>query len=606
MVHCRREFVAFPWNYRGPPLSRNQAFDLEEMPAILEVDDSIHFPFANGRLGFGSVDGAKQRQSSLHAHHSSSHHKIKAATRRSEDPGVIEMASFCLPPCSSVDTSVNFSRNQSYKKKSTLDPSLGEERVTDQTGEHALRSYEFSQEEDRRGAEQSKTTYRKTLVSVRARGTSTRSTILHKGKGQHFKALVLQASFPRSTNLTWARKLRAGADASRSLLSGEILEGSQRKRPKLCNVVIRVNGALHGEDSCDEEDRLKRDENDFLLNNHEPTPQCSLDSTKLVQSMIERTDNEFLRRKRKRSEEDDQSRLFINIQDLNCTVLPPRIEAVPDCNGVLTTMCSQAGTISLNASLGQTFRELGSRIGQGPVCTICWESGVQPVISCRNCKVSIHQACSKDLWHAVPSDEKTEQKMICAKCKLAENSKNAQCFCCPYRGGAMSRQNNESNDVWIHEICRIWTSRAPSSRRSCPFKGPCALCGKGENEDRNHGGRGLVKCSAAMCQVWFHPMCAMICHKVKQALSAESSSTDDSSVDFHLTAVRCFSIQGRNVKDSGGKNYSIVPVAFCAAHNPVRREQNSSSRGSCRFACFTDEEGNTVNPVHIPASYEYE
>ena len=590
--------IAFPWNHRGPPLSRNQAFDLEEMPAILRVDNSLRDPFPNGPLNFGAVDGGRRRPSNhhLHHHHSASHQKNRAATRRSEDPGVIEMNSFCLQPRhSAIDKMVVSSGSQS--KQAILDDSLGEEDdIIDQKGEVALRSHERSTEEERKGSEQSRSTLQKKLISVRVRSTSTRRSIIVGTSTQHARPLILHASSSRQFNMLWTKKVRTvgspQGDVYRSRLSGETFEGGQQRRPQILNVVIRVDGDLLGEHdvSGEFEDSLATGE-DCIAG--QQSPQCVLDANKLVDYLIENTKSKTFR-KRKRADDCEAKTSIATFKELKCTISPPSIDVVPDCNGLLSTICSKPGTISFDGSLNKLLDDKKvTHDCQSPLCTVCWERGVETVDTCIGCHVSAHRSCCRDSWNADISGEKV--KWRCASC--SETTMIAKrCVCCPYKGGAMSSFKGKEGVNWIHEICRIWRPKAQLLKPFHAMDRSCALCGGPDS----HGISALVKCCAARCHVWFHPMCTVVGSKVvNQATESQSKSPcGNLSAGFLLTALRCRSTQALDAKDPGTRSISTVPVAFCSVHNP-RNNETDQSRG----LTITADKSQSVDPLHIPAPY---
>jgi hypothetical protein len=98
-------------------------------------------------------------------------------------------------------------------------------------------------------------------------------------------------------------------------------------------------------------------------------------------------------------------------------------------------------------------------------------------------------------------------------------SSKQQCVICQHRGGAMSEVFHVSGNLWVHEVCRIWTSgsifhagnnehmridedETMSSNHQC-----CILCNK---KDEKRYGRCTTKCAAANCHIHVHPMCALL------------------------------------------------------------------------------------------------
>jgi hypothetical protein len=205
-------------------------------------------------------------------------------------------------------------------------------------------------------------------------------------------------------------------------------------------------------------------------------------------------------------------------------------------------------------------------------------------------------------------------------------------------GGAMSKlvdrddsENNDRNQRWTHEICRIWghtkqcevssgydrnkkTTPAgiamPSSEfYYCNASSTCALCGMGmihnigreKEEILNHRSPsftqengissavyndlvpGLVRCAAKNCCITFHPMCAILSTKLRcDSNHAESSKNnrreEEKSLSkiYSLTLANVMRIDGR----TGATVSTIVPLAFCGIHNPNREEKSCGKTSS--------------------------
>lgn len=184
-----------------------------------------------------------------------------------------------------------------------------------------------------------------------------------------------------------------------------------------------------------------------------------------------------------------------------------------------------------------------------------------------------------------------------------EDSKKVKCALCPYSGGAMSLVRRGRRLSWIHEVCRIWAPGESSRDGTLIVTGgqryeACALCGANEDTSTSSSSktrtlsspkpfRSLVKCAAMRCQVYFHPMCALLIAKLstksreihqsyegenedENALKKAKDEDIDSSTRFALTALTCEATKGKIGKDPGAKHTLTVPVAFCGIHNPKR------------------------------------
>jgi hypothetical protein len=204
---------------------------------------------------------------------------------------------------------------------------------------------------------------------------------------------------------------------------------------------------------------------------------------------------------------------------------------------------------------------------------------------------------------------------------IANRSANVpgpQCFLCPHRGGAMSllepnQGSDRNSQKWVHEVCRIWSGRVvsdDSKKKECsslfsrlsnlsPLVNVCALCGTGRMNDNKQMScnDGLTRCAARGCLIAFHPMCALLASKViasKVGMSDETTKaksvrarktrrTDhiggevksddkekiaaDQKLSFEYTLQLMQLIRAEEV---GKVDNTVIPVAFCGIHNPLR------------------------------------
>jgi hypothetical protein len=122
----------------------------------------------------------------------------------------------------------------------------------------------------------------------------------------------------------------------------------------------------------------------------------------------------------------------------------------------------------------------------------------------------------------------------------------------------------------------------------------CALCGANANTSisKHSATNSLIKCAAAQCQVYVHPMCAMLASKCvnnksrftpmmlnsktvdKDVSSLQESMEEDLDLSkrFTLTTLDC---EAANTTKTGrtpeGTLQSLqIPVCFCGFHNPMR------------------------------------
>lgn len=301
----------------------------------------------------------------------------------------------------------------------------------------------------------------------------------------------------------------------------------------------------------------------------------------------------------------------------------PRFACVPLEDGVLRTVCLQAGNMT-RMSAHQLREAMMAETRQ--VCSVCWSDegeGEECVLECVGCGLLAHSHCCYDKGDFLSngSNGNSVRQWRCAVCKhfaamkpkprralkmpsrfddcetnesfnLTSNGGSSKdqgdvpcpsCSLCPHRGGAMS-QMHASPDKWAHEVCRVWSGMAMGDdsqdeilKRS-PLATVCALCGT--------GGAGLTRCVARGCFVAFHPMCALLASKMEsneanQAIRKRRNSRHNNELneedlklcnEYTLQLVQ-LSRSGATVgNNANGDNAAcnVVPIAFCGLHNPCR------------------------------------
>ncbi|KAJ1281194.1 hypothetical protein BS78_04G289000 [Paspalum vaginatum] len=184
--------------------------------------------------------------------------------------------------------------------------------------------------------------------------------------------------------------------------------------------------------------------------------------------------------------------------------------------------------LGVNAGLEQLV--LLPRLGAGvsPSCDVCClgESSMKSnrIVSCSNCKVSVHQKCYG--LHAVPDGQ-----WFCALCTYLESTgrssnhyaggtKSMPCVLCPKEKGALkpvkaepTRNAGVDHLRFVHLFCSLWApevfvedieSMEPvtnvESVQENRMKLTCSIC------KIKHG--ACVRCSHGTCRTPFHPICA--------------------------------------------------------------------------------------------------
>lgn len=172
-----------------------------------------------------------------------------------------------------------------------------------------------------------------------------------------------------------------------------------------------------------------------------------------------------------------------------------------------------------------------------------------------------------------------------------------KCAICLLSGGVMSRISVEGEPYWVHEVCRIWT-RSDGVSESITQNQFCALCGAngGSNDElrvgkdeqdekmtkRRYSPHCLVKCAAAGCHIFVHPMCALVSSLTSQSVSESNqghtkaiqpnSIREAKKKDIELCSQHTLTFASVSGKISGMRCTLPVPVFFCGIHNPAREQ----------------------------------
>lgn len=668
--------MSLPWTHKVVPVARNLPCDIDELIELITLDDGLYTPFENGNFGFGRFDTGQLRSSESSILLANSSDTFRAATRRSNDPGIIEFITISLPPNPLETTSRDNNVVVTYPMPNDTTK-----------GESELRCFEMMQAIKKRKVIQARNCVRTMKLSVRINSSSSRSSILKEvtkqpnGPPSH----LLEVSLPQEvqsgrklshsqakviadklgtynvrhnlgpthqsgkysnriavgrTRVMWTEK--SSCDQPQrvffpSLLTGDRLDGGSHKRPKDVLLCIKIDGKVFNGRPKQRTIGAAIEPHAFT---HDLIPfQAALDCDKFVESLLS-SDSEPM-----------------NIEAYR----PPKLECVPDSCGCIHVVCTSPGSIS-RLSVNQLLRNAAGK--DNPCCTICWQStevGME-VKECSRCGIPVHVECCLDRglskgamisvngtsiteWSCPLCCRDEDQRETCSsessskggvemkksrrKSRLPDrlrdsfvethlsqkqeclpsdtNSKKStahmKCAVCLLPGGAMSRFSRCGTMVWVHEVCRIWTSgetiSSKSNRQLDVAKGQCAACGEDGGKPLNSPSkRGkpsrllqnmasgcLVTCAAVGCQVAVHPMCALVsslaCKSTKEWID-QCGSKERDDVDkvterdaqlcrqFTLT---CVTIQGTTDafgKDPGVNRTQTLPIIFCGIHNPKR------------------------------------
>ena len=307
----------------------------------------------------------------------------------------------------------------------------------------------------------------------------------------------------------------------------------------------------------------------------------------------------------------------------------PRFACVPLEDGVLRTVCLQAGNMSRIEA--HTFIQEATMAEASQVCTVCWSDeghGEECVLECVDCGLFAHSNCCSDKGELLitGTNGNSVRQWRCAVCKHFAGTKPKprrtpkmpsrfddcetnesfhhtsnggsskvngnvpcpNCSLCPHRGGAMSQMDSDSE--WAHEVCRVWSGAATGvnlkkvdAPKRSPLSTVCALCGT--------GGAGLTRCAARGCFVAFHPMCAVIASKSfhqankkrpRSSRLVHGSRQNPSELvlieediklcnEYTLQLVQLSrSEAAADETNAEDMTCNVVPIAFCGLHNPRR------------------------------------
>jgi hypothetical protein len=313
-----------------------------------------------------------------------------------------------------------------------------------------------------------------------------------------------------------------------SLLTSERIESGVQKRPREIQVTVKFNGSLvrfreypassPSSSSSAKKSATRKDgvhysdiaiERALMTKRNEPRSysrnlQCTLDTEELVNTILKDST-------RTQSSNDGRSYACSSLE-----FIPPRIDCLPDINGLINVVCSMPGKIR-HPSAVHDFLQNGARSNNGVKCSVCWSSrqkGRARIEECSSCGITVHTGCCLDHGKRIkiPSigsenDKEENNQWRCAVCcrleknqfvesasegsdkpingrpkrisrppqKLVDspllspvttNFLNAppslpqldfKCALCPHLGGAISPFEAGGKMLWIHEVCRIWS-----------------------------------------------------------------------------------------------------------------------------------------------------
>eukprot|EP00934_Nitzschia_sp_Nitz4_P003451 Nitzschia sp. Nitz4//scaffold40_size135432//33646//36146//NITZ4_003234-RA/size135432-exonerate_est2genome-gene-0.142-mRNA-1//-1//CDS//3329551189//3441//frame0 len=609
--------LSLPWVHKGIPVARNIPCDLDDMTEILMADDGSYTPFSNGPLGFGRFDTGQFRSEPVNRRLATSEDSWCLASRRTTDPGVIEISSVTLPP-NRPDTRrarANMEMSKNLTQKSF--PCGGSVR-----GDVALRYFEQTWRRKRRCLDDVQSCTERRLISVRVNSTSTRSSIFTGiTEGESFTSgCFLEATLPqevqqgRFLNATKAQEVadelgtynwrhslatpnQSGKNANRlgcgrtrkmwtekipseqpqkvfykSILTGQRIESGTQKRPREIKVALRVNGQILGSvQKPDVEQCVVNDPFNFSdpperlgQEDHRSSSQqaCLLRDDLFVRTIFSSRDTQM-------ESSDAEHGTF------------PVLDCLPDATGTISVICSRSGKLNLT-DIHKLLKE--SSLGGTPVCTVCWSDRNDKICSletCGSCGICVHQSCS--VGGAFSS--RSPNQWYCHSCKKEDAPVlDGDCLLCRFTGGSRSPVAVGDKTALVHDVCRIWLGTANGQLTTVPVVPSdqfCALCGETGPENGTSGSCRLLKCAASRCQVYFHPMCVVVANKL--TLKREGPSTGGIVLDetgkedvenckhFSLTFLECEYVGNPNSASQASRK--LLPIGFCGLHIPTRKKE---------------------------------
>lgn len=674
--------LALPWTHNGNPISRNTAFDIDDMTETLMTDDGSYTPFEKGPFGFGRYDLGQLRRGPTNTRLATSSNSLCSAARRSAATGVLEVSSIVLPQRAHQQTCpIESSKETEESDRAYLGrESRGDAKVPD--GEISLRYYQRSAKQKHDRISEVRGGHRRKLVSVKVGSSSSRTSIfvdttvsneprhelleamlpseVQNGKFlSNIKAQQISDAlgsynwrdgFPKEsttgkssrgtscgrTRLIWTDKSGVMDNSQKavytSTLTGERLEMGAQKRPREIKVALRIQGVIFPAKSTDTSSGVVG-----LQGNIVGRPECVLHDEEMTKSILADSQRPGFDRSKAR---------------VRGAATQPNLACLSDSNGLVSVVCTSPGKVAFSS----VHECLNHAARQSPLkcCTICWapdQSMDCMVNECAECGTLAHIDCCHDPGQMVekPAIDDSDKGILewrCAVCCFKETqpviqtaesntvpveqvnrsrrksklpqwlqdshiddslpagrpdhiegekaSHGATCALCPYHGGSMSRFGVEGEQIWAHDVCRIW-QQAATGLTFCvqASKLQCALCGKPERKGTNGASETpvsstrhcLIRCAGSRCQVHFHPMCALLNSKFNE-LQSKAPSCNTSIGDHHpfsaqgvdqklgtsfaLSAVMCEAESERN------RHSVCLPVGFCGIHNPKR---NITSRG---------------------------
>jgi hypothetical protein len=685
----------FPWMHGEQPLVKNMTFDIDEMPAILGIEDDINTPFERGTFGYGKFETGKNPKGGSPTTNQPDNSRV--AARRSSDQGIIELTIIQSPPEEDlhlIDASPLLRQNCGNDNHSSSMASFRALRLPNTATSGSpddpsdilldaslpVRQFQFTQAEKKRKIDLAHSKIEKKFVSVRFGSVSSRKSIFEplrkptsqEGEGESKESgrycrlpILVNAILPIEvvngkhlstgsakaisdslgtydvrygassiqkddqtgkedrkriytgrTRLIWTKE-HASEKRNRvvtSILTGNLLEPSNFRRPRDVRVAVKLNGEMLSHEIWE----LIPCPKSVLA--REPTPPDTsvlVDaglSDKVINAAIadvcgavggrlkrpnrktpERAFNKkvcfldsagYLRRLvRSRTKPSKDSHSLSTIHHDGRTFQTPTFECLPAADGAMRLVCTSTGTLkscwipSVTQAGSCTICNVDDDSERIDVCktcgtiahvSCCWAKGERSVeggLAVWQCASCCDTQVASSLHVGNPSRRRSIKVPARFRKEVAEQfddvpeesphtlQNRRQCSQCPHLGGAISPEGS----AWLHDVCRVWGHSQHKPTVECVYCGQASAV-------------GITKCAGNGCSILFHPMCATLVSKMATATihPVEDTQSKDLKLrkqqDVYLSTQATLTMMCFN----RGKISTLMPVAFCGYHNPLR------------------------------------
>jgi hypothetical protein len=618
LVHSLLIPLSLPWAHPQEPVYKAVPRDIEDLPGLLTIGYCIPDQETHGKFG--------RLRSTTHPKNT------VAATRRSRDPGVVELTTFFCP-----------TRAQAHLASlaTSYDHRYGDSNVP---GELSLRMYEVVQTRKRRREAMEVANKSITLVSFRLASTSSRLSIFDECEGGR-QPLFVEAMLPRTvqegirtngwhawkqavdlglyncrlpppeavilddamssnrflvgrTRLIWTEKVQSSSQTQRafmrSILTGDRLDVAASKRPLKVKVAIRLNGNLiylenHAPSPLENSDGLRVSDkaaNDAIAEacllagrGKVDKSQCSLSTNGLFFNVLGdrsvvpgRRDSTLLERIRGSFTVDSKhfKRVPKAVPSGRLRVIPPRLDCVTTEDGLVTVVCTSSGQLFWDCldSQVQTKASLEARVTN----EFAIELQRCNVCWAANFDLSRDRKCTRCslLVHATCQRDDHMRRSDAWICQTCDDTTTQNQIHC--RICRLSNGCLESDDSgWVHSICKSWCGADRELVQYClSEEDPKVSCDLCSAPTHI---TSVAHCAAENCSVKFHPMCAVVASLGAELQHKSLRQSGKRELDAYLCTQFTLSMMKTSFVDNRKSlvgDSTTLPVAFCGYHNPMR------------------------------------